>query len=57
VYGVKSWDNYFVGGQIREEDSPGNYLLRETNNQLQFVSFDYEGGEGVLSSWDLRAQR
>ena len=55
-YHVKDWDNYFVGGQIREEDSPGNYLLRETNNQLQFVSFNYEGGEGVLGSWDLRAQ-
>ena len=56
MYGVKNWDNYFVGGQIREEDSPGNYLLRETNNQLQFVSFNSDGGEGVMDTWDLRAQ-
>jgi len=53
VYGVKNWDNYFVGGHIREEDSPGNYLLRETNNQLQFVTFGYDGGEFVLHSLDL----
>ena len=38
------WTNYFTGSQIREEDSPGNYLLRETNNQLALVFF-YPGGE------------
>jgi hypothetical protein len=43
-YGCKDWDNYLVGGQIREEDSPGNYLLRETNHQVQIVTF----------SWDAR---
>ncbi|MGH7993125.1 MAG: DUF2330 domain-containing protein [Limisphaerales bacterium] len=55
-YDLKNWDNYFVGGQIREEDSPGNYLLRETNNQLQLVTFDANGGEEVAGSWNLHPQ-
>jgi hypothetical protein len=55
-HGYKDWDNDLVGGQIREEDSPGNYLLRETNNLLQFVTFGYDGGENVRGSWDLRPQ-
>lgn len=36
-YGLKNWDNPFVGGQFREEDSPGNYLLRETRAFQQIV--------------------
>ena len=51
-----NWENYFVGGQVREEDSPGNYLLRETNNQLQLVTFYPNGGEEVSYTWDLPAQ-
>ena len=47
LYDLKDWDNYLVGGQIREEDSPGNYLLRETNNQLQLVIFTPDGGEDI----------
>ena len=47
------WDNEFVGGQFREEDSPGNYLLRETNNQLQLVFFNPDGGEEISGTWDL----
>jgi hypothetical protein len=50
------WDNEFVGGQFREEDSPGNYLLRETNNQLQLVFFNPNGGEEISDTWDLCAQ-
>ena len=51
-----NWRNDLVGGQIREEDSPGNYLLRETNQQVQLIIFDANGGEYVRGSWDLRAQ-
>ena len=50
------WTNYLVGGQIREEDSPGNYLLRETNNQLEFVGFYPDGAEAIYQTWDLKAQ-
>jgi hypothetical protein len=56
VYGFNDWDNHLVGGQIREEDSPGNYLLRETNNQLQFVTFGNDGGEFVARNWGLPAR-
>jgi hypothetical protein len=55
-YGIKNWDNYFIGGQIHEEDSPGNYLLRETNNQLQLITFNHGGGEEISGNWDLHAQ-
>jgi multisubunit Na+/H+ antiporter MnhB subunit len=55
-YGLKNWDNYFVGGQFRDEDSPGNYLLRETNNQLQLVFFNPDGGEEIADTVDLHAQ-
>lgn len=33
---VQDWDNHLLGGQFHEEDSPGNFLLRETNNQLNW---------------------
>lgn len=52
-YDLKNWDNNFVGGQIHEEDSPGNYLLRETNGQLQFVAFDANGAEAIIGAWNL----
>ncbi len=55
-YGLMNRDNYFVGGQIREEDSPGNYLLRETNNALELVFFDSDGGEEISGTWGLQAQ-
>jgi hypothetical protein len=57
VYGLKNWDNYFVGGQMREEDSPGNYLLRETNNQLQLIFFYPNGEEEISETRDLPIQR
>jgi len=57
AYYLRNWDNYLVGGQIREEDSPGNYLLRETTNQLQLVTFDENGGENIVDTWDLPGRR
>lgn len=56
-YGLKNWDNHFVGGQFREEDSPGNYLLRETNNQLQLIFFYPNGEEEISETQDLPIQR
>jgi hypothetical protein len=43
--------NPLLGGTIREEDSPGNYTLRETTNGLQFVGYDSLGAEHVLGSF------
>jgi hypothetical protein len=55
-YGIRNRDNYFVGGQFREEDSPGNYLLRETNSQLELIFFNPDGGEEISGTWDLHPQ-
>jgi hypothetical protein len=56
-YGLKNWDNNFVGGQFREEDSPGNYLLRETNNQVQLIFYNADGGEEIAETQDLPHQQ
>jgi hypothetical protein len=50
------WTNYYTGGQIREEDSPGNYVLRETNNQLELVFFYPDREEHVDVIGDLAVQ-
>ncbi|HEX9047112.1 MAG TPA: DUF2330 domain-containing protein [Verrucomicrobiae bacterium] len=42
-YGSTFWENKFVGGNFREEDSPGNYLLRETNRRVELVVVDANG--------------
>jgi hypothetical protein len=55
-YGLKSWDNYFVGGQFREEDSPGNYVLRETNNLVKLIPIGPEGREDDQDALDLPLQ-
>jgi hypothetical protein len=54
---LKNWGNDFVGGQVREEDSPGNYLLRETNNQLQLIFFNADGGEEITVTRHLPISR
>jgi hypothetical protein len=37
--------NFLLGGPVREEDSPGNYILRQGTNGVDFVWFDADGGE------------
>jgi hypothetical protein len=41
-------DNVLLGGSIREEDSPGNYVVRQTTNGFEFVWFDRNGGDHTL---------
>ncbi len=48
------WPNHYLGGQIREEDSPGNFILREQDGLMEYVTFDAEGGERVLQTWRPR---
>lgn len=38
-------ENFLLGGPVREEDSPGNYLLRQNTNGVEFVWFDANGAE------------
>lgn len=50
------WDNVWLGGQIHEEDSPGNYLLRTNNTgQLELIGFDQNGEERLVTTFDLTA--
>jgi hypothetical protein len=46
-----NWPNHYLGGQIHEEDSPGNFILREENGYVQYVIFDAQGAEQVLQTW------
>jgi 4-amino-4-deoxy-L-arabinose transferase-like glycosyltransferase len=36
---------YFTGQPCREEDSPGNYTLRQNGRRIEYVSYDIDGGE------------
>jgi hypothetical protein len=42
------WENYALGGPIREEDSPGNYGFLETTDTLRVVAYDADGGEHLV---------
>jgi hypothetical protein len=42
-----NWQNYYLGGPLHEEDSPGNYTIREVNGQLEFVVYDAQGAEHI----------
>ena len=53
----RSWQNYLQGGPILEQDSPGNYLIRETGDGLHFLVYDAQGAEHVLGNLPLRRQR
>jgi hypothetical protein len=41
------WQNYYLGGPLHEEDSPGNYTIREVNGHLEFISYDAQGAEHI----------
>jgi Uncharacterized protein conserved in bacteria (DUF2330) len=43
--GWTNWNNAYLGGTIHEEDSPGNFIFRETDDQFQLVFFDRSGFE------------
>ncbi|NOS70368.1 MAG: hypothetical protein HOP33_10605 [Verrucomicrobia bacterium] len=45
------WPNHYLGGLIHEEDSPGNFILRERDGRVEYVIYDAQGAEAVLSSW------
>jgi hypothetical protein len=40
--------NHVTGEPWREEDSPGNYTLRETSAGIDYLWYDVEGGENVV---------
>ena len=44
-------DNLFLGGQIREEDSPGNYTLRETEIGIEMLGHAAAGNPSIVARW------
>jgi hypothetical protein len=46
--GTVTFPNPFSGTAMREEDSPGNYVIREREGRIEFVAYDAEGGETVM---------
>jgi hypothetical protein len=42
-----NWQNHYLGGPLHEEDSPGNYTIREVNGRLELVMYDAEGAEHI----------
>ncbi|HLP78186.1 MAG TPA: DUF2330 domain-containing protein [Candidatus Paceibacterota bacterium] len=41
-------ENLLLGGQIHEEDSPGNYVIRQGTNGFEFVWFAADGSEQTI---------
>jgi hypothetical protein len=52
----RSKDNILLGGEIHEEDSPGNFVLKDKGNSLELVFFDPQGAEHVADVWPLKAE-
>ncbi len=48
------YTNDLQGGLLREEDSPGNYLLRESTNGVETMFFDINGREIHLGTQQKR---
>jgi hypothetical protein len=46
-------ENFLLGGRLREEDSPGNYTLRQKGKRIEFVAYDAQGKEHVLGELEL----
>jgi hypothetical protein len=40
--------NFFSGQPWHEEDSPGNYTIRQTAQGIEYLWYDIEGGEHVV---------
>jgi Uncharacterized protein conserved in bacteria (DUF2330) len=55
-YGIRYGENLLLGGTLRQEDSPGNYTMRETTNGLDFIGYDAQGTERVLGSIPRQAR-
>ncbi|HRT09009.1 MAG TPA: DUF2330 domain-containing protein [Candidatus Paceibacterota bacterium] len=49
-------ENVLLGGEIREEDSPGNYTIRRGGGGVEFVTYDLWGAEHVLRTIPLRPE-
>jgi hypothetical protein len=37
-----------MGGLVREEDSPGNYTIRQTDEDFEYIWYDIEGAPQIV---------
>ncbi|HEX5219038.1 MAG TPA: hypothetical protein VFZ59_05675 [Verrucomicrobiae bacterium] len=49
-WGVNA-SNHYLGGEIHEEDSPGNFILREKDGEIELVIYDAQAAERVEATW------
>jgi hypothetical protein len=49
--------NHYLGVPIHEEDSPGNFVLREKDGYVEYVIYDSQGAESVLGAWLPKATK
>ena len=40
--------NFFTGQPWHEEDSPGNYTIRQNQQEIEYVWYDIDGGEHAI---------
>jgi hypothetical protein len=43
-------ENMFLGGKMKEEDSPGNFTIRKAGEGFEFICYDALGGEHVMGT-------
>lgn len=51
------WPNHYLGGQIHEEDSPGNFTLREKDGYIEYVIYDAQGAESEVHAWPAQPEK
>jgi hypothetical protein len=50
--GTSKQTNLISGQLWREEDSPGNYMIRQTTSGVDYVWYDIDGGENTMTIFD-----
>jgi hypothetical protein len=50
------YKNFMVGGKIQEQDSPGNFVIKEENGVVDFLGYDAAGAPHVLNSLSRRKE-
>jgi hypothetical protein len=55
-HGGTGWSNLLLGDGIQEEDSPGNFTLRENHDALEFLGYDSQGAPHLLHSYPLQSE-
>jgi hypothetical protein len=40
--------NFLIGGLVREEDSPGNYTIRQTEEDFEYIWYDIDGAPQII---------